>query len=90
MKAGKAFESFNTVWQELVNLLKTLTLGSITIQFVACWSLASCSLCFTICLQQYCYDELFDQQQYVTDQLVFRGKVELALISFYCLNNSTA
>lgn len=36
MKAGKAFESFNTVWQELVNLLKTLTLGSITIQFVVC------------------------------------------------------
>lgn len=40
MKAGKAFESFNTVWQELVNLLKTLTLGSITIQFVVCRSLA--------------------------------------------------
>lgn len=47
MKAGKAFESFNTVWQELVNLLKTLTLGSITIQFVVCRSLASCWLCFT-------------------------------------------
>lgn len=42
MKAGKAFESFNTVWQELVNLLKTLTLGSIT--NTVCRLLVACFL----------------------------------------------